>query len=429
MSNLLDADRRVIKLALARMVDSLGNSFLIIVLPLFITTELTGSFFGLTETLITGIVLSMFGFINSFAQPFAGRYSDRVGKRKVFVLAGLLILAGGNIVYLFASNYYTLIAIRAVQGLGVALTIPAVIALINEYSTNANRGGSMGTYNTFQLLGFGLGPILAGAILSIAPFHVAVAGQTVTLSGFESAFYIATIATILSLFLVWAFVEDPEETRATAGEEFELTIFATDSDKTLDPVITLALASLFMAIGIALLETLQKTVNQRLDQTAFLFSIEFAAFIIPQSLLQAPIGRASDVYGRRRFIIVGLLLLAPATLAQGLVMTPIAMIAARALQGIAGAMVFAPALALAGDLTKQGQSGSQLSLVTMMFSLGVAIGPLASGYLVNWGFVVPFAFGAVLALIGAILVITQVEEPNVAAGDSASMQGQPTVQD
>lgn len=46
----------------------------------------------------------------------------------------------------------------------------------------------------------------------------------------------------------------------------------------------------------------------------------------------------------------------------------------------------------------------------MSFGLGTAIGPLAAGYLVRFGFVVPFAFGAGLALIGVVLVYTQIEE-------------------
>jgi MFS family permease len=86
------------------------------------------------------------------------------------------------------------------------------------------------------------------------------------------------------------------------------------------------------------------------------------------------------------------------------------MVAARFVQGVAVAMVFAPALALAGDLAKEGQSGTKLSLLTMAFGLGTAIGPLASGFLVTWGFVWPFAFGAALAAVGLVLVYTQVEE-------------------
>ena len=46
----------------------------------------------------------------------------------------------------------------------------------------------------------------------------------------------------------------------------------------------------------------------------------------------------------------------------------------------------------------------------MGFGLGVAIGPLLSGYLVGFGFRWPFAVGAVLAIAGLATVFTQVEE-------------------
>jgi MFS family permease len=122
------------------------------------------------------------------------------------------------------------------------------------------------------------------------------------------------------------------------------------------------------------------------------------------------VGAASDQHGRRRFIIAGLIFLVPTTLAQGLVVTSMQMIIARLLQGISGAMVFAPALALAGDLARQGQSGAQLSVLTVAFGLGISFGQLAAGFLIRYGFVTPFLFGTLIAGIGAVLVYTQVEE-------------------
>ncbi|MFB6352611.1 MAG: MFS transporter, partial [Halobacteriales archaeon] len=63
-------DRRVVALAVARMADAVGNSFLIVVLPLYIASgAVAGGAFGLTEALITGLVLSMFGLFNSLLQP------------------------------------------------------------------------------------------------------------------------------------------------------------------------------------------------------------------------------------------------------------------------------------------------------------------------------------------------------------------------
>ena len=80
-------------------------------------------------------------------------------------------------------------------------------------------------------------------------------------------------------------------------------------------------------------------------------------------------------------------LLVPTTLAQGLILDSWLLFGARFAQGVAGAMVFAPALAPAGDLAPTGRSGSTLSVLT-----------------------IAFGFGTALAVVGLLLVWTQVEE-------------------
>jgi len=92
------------------------------------------------------------------------------------------------------------------------------------------------------------------------------------------------------------------------------------------------------------------------------------------------------------------------------------MIAARFLQGVAVAAVFAPSLALAGDLAREGTSGSTLSILTMGFGLGIAFGTLLSGVLVSYGFVVPFAAATAAGAIGLLLVLTQVSDPGAEDG-------------
>jgi len=421
-------DRRVLVLALARMTDSLGNSFLIVVLPLYVKSGLvTGGTFGIAVPLMTGLILSMFGFLNSFVQPFTGRFSDRTGRRKLFVLLGLAILAVTNFAYSYATSYDTMLLVRAVQGLGVAFTIPATVALVNEYATTANRGANMGAFNTLRLLGFGVGPVVAGTVVAKGPYSLSLAGTSLQLTGFEAAFYVASLSAVASFLLVSLFVFDPEEVEAQAGKKLKVAVLS-DDEHTLDPVFTLGLASLFMAIGIALIATIEPAVNTRLHQTSVMFGVEFGAFVAAQILTQAPIGKATDRYGRLPFIQFGLLLLVPSIFAQGLVTTPWGMVGARFVQGLAASMVFAPALALAGDLTRKGESGTQLSVLTMSFGLGTAIGPLASGFLISFGFIFPFIFGTVLAAVGAVLVFTQVEE-TVRPGGRDAPTGKPATQD
>ncbi|MFC7199639.1 MFS transporter [Halospeciosus flavus] len=432
---LLDTDRRILALAFARMADAAGNSFLIVVLPLYITSGVvTGGTYGLAPALITGIILSAFGFFNSALQPFAGNLSDRTGRRRIFVIVGLLILGVANFIYTLVGSYNAVFLVRIMQGIGVALTVPATIALVNELSTAASRGGSMGVFNTFRMVGFGLGPVVAGGVVSGGPYHL----FGVDMTGFEAAFYIATLSAFVGMALVYLLVEDPEveDLDAEAGESFSIAVFDRErEDKLLDPVFTLGLASLFMAIGIALLSPLEHLINTTLGQTATMFGIEFSAFVLAQVLFQAPIGSWSDTYGRRPFILAGLLLLVPTTLVQGFVTTPAGMIVARFIQGVAGAAVFAPAMALAGDIAHGRSSGTTLSILTMSFGLGTAIGPLSAGYLAGvpipfgTSYATPFVFGAVLAFLGFLLVYSQVDETVDTGGGSSHAGAEPSTAD
>ncbi|WP_247731111.1 MFS transporter [Halovivax limisalsi] len=409
--SMFDVDPRVFALAFARLADGVGNSFLVIVIPLYVASDVvTGATYGLAPAMIIGIILSLYGLLNSLAQPFSGRLSDRHGARKRYILVGLGGLAATNFSYLFADSYVALVGIRALQGVSVAFIVPTSVALVNELAATGRRGGSMGVYNTFRLVGFGAGPVVAGAIVSAGPYDVSLGDAGLVLSGFELTFLIATAAALVSFAMVGVLITDPERTRAAAGGSPSIRWRDPRGEHLLNPVITLGLATLFMTIGIAVFAPIQNEVNARLGQGSTWFGLQFSAFVLAQIVLQTPIGSASDRVGRRPFILWGMVLLVPATLAQGVVTTSGAMLLARLGQGIAGAMVFAPGLALAGDLAPEGESGTTLSVLTMAFGFGIAIGPLVSGFLVGLGFVVPFAFAAGLAALGAVLVATQVEE-------------------
>jgi MFS family permease len=436
-----DLDPRILSLAVARMVGALANSFLVIVLPLYIGSELVtlpgfvgtvidlgGVEFTLTTELLIGIVLSLFGFLNSFGQPFTGALSDRTGRRKLFLLIGLTLVATGSAGYIFFTDYIAILLMRALQGVGAAFTIPVAVALVNELSDPGERGGNFGLFNTFRLIGFGVGPLLAGGVVAAGPYEVGrtalpgLSTPAVTVSGFDAAFLVAVVGAAVSFALITLLISDPERTDTDAGEDISIRMRDPDGPG-LDPVFALGLATVVMALSIAIYAPLGNVINTRLDQGTFLFSVQFGATVLANVLFQTPIGRLSDRYGRRPFLLFGFVLLLPTTLAQGfvgalaapfagipLVDASLLMIFARFLQGVAVAAVFAPSLALAGDLAGEGASGSTLSVLTMGFGLGVAFGTLFSGILVGFGFAVPFVVATAGGGVGLYLVWTQVEE-------------------
>lgn len=407
LENIFGIDRRVIALGFARMADAMGNSFLIVVLPLYIASgNVTGDLLGLSESFITGIVLGLFGLVSSLCQPFTGRFSDRIGKRRIFVLLGLVAFMFTNLLYTLAHSYTALLAIRTLQGIAAAFTITASVALVSEVSLRESRGGNMGVYNSFRLAGFGVGPLASGIILEAGPYTLPFFG---VINGYIASFLIAGIAALVSTILVILLVDDPEETQPSSGRM--MIRFTSDiPGRLLDPIFALGVATFIMSTGFALLAAIEPQVNQRLSQGPFMFSLEFSALIAMLAVVQPIVGKLSDKYGRKIFIVTGLVLLAPVTFAEGLVTTPVQMITARALQGICAAAVFAPALALAGDLAKKGHVSTQLSVLTVSFGIGISSGAFLSGYAIRFGFLAPFAVGAVLALLGAVIVQSQVPQ-------------------
>ncbi|MFB6170236.1 MAG: MFS transporter, partial [Haloarculaceae archaeon] len=151
----MSLDRRILALGVARLADSFGNALLIVVLPLYLASgQVTGRAFGLSTTVVTGVVLAAFGVFDSVVQPFAGRASDRTGRRRAFVLGGLALFAVSNAAFEVTSTFYGTFLVRIVQGVGVGATVTGSVALIDEYSTAADRGTNFGVFNALRLLGF-----------------------------------------------------------------------------------------------------------------------------------------------------------------------------------------------------------------------------------------------------------------------------------
>src|SRR5262249_6272756 len=134
------------------------------------------------------------------------------------------------------------------------------------------------------------------------------------------------------------------------------------------------------------------------------------AFALPAAGLSLLFGRLGDIYGRRRFFVGGLALLAAASLLGGIATDPTLLLAARALQGIATAMTAPAALALLITAFADGRQRARvLGLNGTLLSGGFTVGALAGGLLVDvlswrWAFLinVPFAL-AILRLIPFVI--------------------------
>jgi MFS family permease len=386
LGNRLGVNRAVLALSIARMGDAIGNSILIIVLPLYVS-QLPAPWFPVPETLRVGILISLFGIVSAILQPVMGGLSDRLGKRKLMIVIGLIVMAFGTLAYVLSTQFVDLLVLRLVQGAGVAITIPASLALMAVSTKKETRGSAMGFFSTLRMVGFATGPLIGGFLYD----HF----------GFNATFFAGTGFILLGLILVLAWVEKDKEIAPTPRQRgFRLI----DRDLISAGIVGAGLATFIMASDFSMISTLENQFNARLNQTAFGFGIAFSALMVSRLLFQVPLGRLSDRVGRKPLIIGGLLLMAPATLLLGWVGTTFEFAGMRLVQGLASAAIAAPAFALAADLSKEGGEGRQMSIVTMGFSLGIAVGPLVTGALAIFSFIAPFIIGAIFTILVALIV-------------------------
>ncbi len=103
---------------------------------------------------------------------------------------------------------------------------------------------------------------------------------------------------------------------------------------------------------------------------------------LTQAVFQLPLGLASDRFGRKKVIIVGLLVFALGSLVAALADSLMGLVLGRALQG-AGA-VSAAVTALLADLTRDGVRTKAMAMVggsiALMFSLALVLSPLLAGW-------------------------------------------------
>jgi MFS family permease len=384
-------NRTVLALSVARLGDAIGNSILFVVIPLFVA-KLPAPIVQFPESVRVGILISLYGLVNSLLQPFMGAFSDQAGKRKPFIMGGLIVMAIGTLGFLVAVRFTDLLVLRAFQGLGVAVTVPAALALMAEASHKRTRGGSMGIYTTFRMLGLSIGPLLGGALLDSF--------------GFNASFYAGAGFILIGVLLVQIWVRDVSVEKPPEKQKLRI----------IDPklinagIVAAGFATFVMAAAFTMMATLEKQFNTKLSISAFQFSLAFSSLLFSRLIFQVPLGRWSDHIGRKPLIIAGLILMAPATALLGIVTSNGQLIGVRLFQGLASAAIAAPVFAVAGDLSRKGGEGRQMSIVTMGFGLGIALGPLIAGALAVVSFELPFIIGAALSLLGALVVFIFIPE-------------------
>src|SRR5262245_4384281 len=139
------------------------------------------------------------------------------------------------------------------------------------------------------------------------------------------------------------------------------------------------------------------------------YTLTFAALVLAA-------GSLGDRYGRKGALLSGLAVFGCATAVGGIVDTAGALVAVRAVMGVGAALIFPATLSIISNLyTERGERARAIGLWGAMTGLGVAMGPITGGWLLEhfwWGSVfVAMAPVAAVAFLGAAFFVRTSRDP------------------
>lgn len=387
----------VIIVAITTALALIGDSMLYIVLPIYFLDA------GLTSLWQVGVILSINRFIRLPLHPFIGYFYHKVSLRSGLIIAVLLAVIS-TVGYGLAKGFVIWLILRCLWGIAWSLLKIGGMSTAVYYSTDQNRGQTIGLYNGFYRIGSLVGMLIGGIIV---PFI-----------GFSITAIIFGVISLLGIPLVWFTVArsinqeaSEQKVRITAKPNFFSSLI---NKRTILIIVSGFIVSLlFQGIFVSVLSTALE-LNYGTIITIFSTTIAVTALAgIIQALrwmwepfLARAIGAWTDgLTGRVTIYIFSLLFGAISFILLGLKMNIIVWSIVCIMVMLAATAVTTVNDALASDIAKSTSVISFITLYSIVLDLGSALGPIIALTIisVNYGIQILFFSSAIILIILVIL--------------------------
>ncbi|MFO7967280.1 MAG: MFS transporter [Archaeoglobaceae archaeon] len=332
-----------------------------------------------------GMIFSGFSLSRLVFMPYVGKMSDRVG-RKLFILVGLFIYSILSIAYILAYDVYTLTAVRFVHGFASAMVIPVALAYISEISPEGREGEHMGTFTISLFLGVGFGPLIGGVIKDTL--------------GFNTVFYSMAILTAFAFFMCLLFLPD-KRIQLENSVPFKWNVITQNR-----LIGSMFLFRFLYALGRGGIMSFLPILATDMYLSATQIGVVISMNVLLNAALQRPFGKLADRASKMLLISSGLLLSAVSLVAIPLAYDFFTLLALASLMGLGGALSIPAAMAIIAVEGRKYGHGSLMGLFNSAMSLGMIVGPLLSGWImdiININFV--FYTSGVVTFIGTGLLM------------------------
>ncbi|MEO3944463.1 MDR family MFS transporter [Gorillibacterium sp. CAU 1737] len=179
------------------------------------------------------------------------------------------------------------------------------------------------------------------------------------------------------------------------------------SKRKLTIMISIMAAMLFAAINQTITSTAMPRIISILDGMDY-YTWTINIYMLTSTIATVLVGKLSDMFGRKPFLLAGILLFMVGAFLTGTSTDVFQFITYRGIQGVGAGIIQSTSFTAVGDLFPPRERGKWMGLLTAVFGFSSVIGPTLGGYLVDhldwhWLFWIflplgVFAFALILAL-------------------------------
>lgn len=359
----------------------LGIGLIIPVMPSFMNImHLSGS--------TMGYLVAVFAVSQLVMSPFAGRWVDRYGRKKIIII-GLFLFGVSELIFGIGTNVSVIYISRILGGISAAFIMPGVTAYVADITSVQERPKAMGYISAAISLGFIIGPGIGGFIAEYGirlPFFLAAA--------------IAFLACLASIFIL----KEPltKEQLAEVSANTKETNFIDDLKRSLNPLYFIAFIIVFvLAFGLSAYET----VFSLFSDHKFGFTPKDIATIITISSIFGVVvqvfmfGKLVDILGEKKLIQLCLVIGAIFAVASTLISSFLAVLVVTSFIFLAFDLL-RPALTTFLSKAAGKEQGFVAGMNSTYTSLGNIFGPAMGGILFDVNIHYPYLFAAVIMVIG-----------------------------
>ena len=372
--------RNVFILGLVSLFTDLSSQMVFPLIPLFLITVLgTGAY-------AVGIVEGAAETTASLLKVVSGYWSDKIKRRKPFVLFGYSLSAITKPLFAFATIWSFVLFVRVIERIGKGLRTAPRDAIVAESSDESVRGKAYGFHRAMDGIGSVSGAALAFLLLPIL--------------GYRNIFLFAFIPGIIAVFVI-LFIKE-KKTPAKEEEPKEISIKLSFKELPMNLKLFIVVSSIFALGHFGYAFLLLRAVDIGLtDHKAILL---YVLFYIVYTVCAIPSGILSDKIGRKPVLRAGYAIFGITSL--GLVFTSniYSILLLFVTYGIFYAMIDGAQRAFVVDLAPEHLKATALGT----FHTAIGLVALPGGYIAGllWDKISPettFIYGLTLAVISLIL--------------------------